>query len=404
MAEEVRLGDRCIEIHQAMIYDRGGTNRLWQLVDVASVRWTRELDNQSTADVVITGESCRDQADVLALIEPRRHELVLFRNGVRVWEGPIVEVAWFRDRATIIANDIIEYMRYTPLTKAWPNSEGGGPPLMLDRTREIITYELTTPYTMTVGTGEAIEDVVVPRWENLDPPANILPHMDIRAGDVITTSVTEAFEMTLFEHITNLARSGMEFTVIGRQFLAWDKANPLGRTRTVTENDFYGDIELYAAGSEHYSIAHVAATPAEEEVDPDDPNPPPPAPPLIVGSAGGEHEFYGVWTQIVTTESEEGSSDPTQEALNGQAGRQLVGRTPVPLEIRVPTGAGMKPSFDLTIADLVPGVEMPVLALLNLRKVSQLQRIEKVTVTEDPGNESVGITLTPAGEIEGVAP
>lgn len=398
MAEESRRGDRCIENHQAMIYDRGGVRRLWQLVDVASVQWTRELDKQSTADLVITGEACRDQADVLALIEPRRHELVLFRNGERVWEGPIVQVGWFRDRATILAHDITEYMRYTPLSKAWPNATGGGPPLMTDRTREIITYELTTPYVMSVGTGSAVHDVTVPRWENIDPPANILPHMDIRAGEVATTSITEAFEMSLFEHITNLARSGMEFTTIGRQFLAWDKANPLARTRTLTENDFYGDIELYATGSEHFSIAHIAATSAPEE-DPDAPE----EGQIAVGNAGGPNDFYGVWTAIVTTENEEGTSAPSQEELNGQASRHLVGRTPVPLEIRTPTDGGIKPSFDLTIQDLVPGVEVPVLALLNLRKVSQLQRIETVSVTEDASMESVSVVLIPAGEVEGSA-
>jgi hypothetical protein len=71
------------------------------------------------------------------------------------------------------------------------------------------------------------------------------------------------------------------------------------------------------------------------------------------------------------------------------------------LEIRVPTGGGIKPSFDLTIADLVPGVEVPVLATLNLRRVSQLQRIDKVTVTEDSEREEVGVTLVPYGDVTG---
>lgn len=610
MAEEVRLGEPCIEVHQAMIYDRGGTRRLWQLVDVAQVQWRRARSKQSTADLTITGEACRDQADVLALIEPRRHELVLFRNGERVWEGPIVQVGWFKDRATILAHDVTEYIRYTPLSKDWPNIEGGGPLLMTDRVRDILEYELTTPYVMSVGTGEATHDVTVPRWENLEAPANILPFLDVRNGGVLTRSDTLGFELTVFEHLQNLARSGLDYTTVGRKILIWDSADTIGRTRTLTDNDFYGDIQVYASGTDHFSVAHVVASaPMELEVPTtppvaDEPEPPQlvtlrenlfidprartltnkpwgkdydgpgnhtyqtitdpdgttwfqltyvstkdwaefpfyapmeahldyrfrcrvrcsvpvpnaririshtggntsvtaikiplpagesiidvtqrfesdPSPntcffidwegdgdgnlhemqgrvleftevsiersrttdqaipyfdgetedteeffyswtgaadasssiqegvvsenagsDIVVGNAGGENDFYGVWTQVFTTENEEGTAEPSQEELNGQAGRKLVGRTPVPLEIRMPEGGSIRPSHDLTVADLVPGVEVPVLAVLNLRKVSQLQRLEALTVTETSTVETVGITLSPAGDVTGTA-
>jgi len=594
-----RINQDCIQVHQAMIYDRGGERRLWQLVDVADVQWHRELNGLSTAQITVTGDACLAQADVLGLIEPRRHELVLFRNGDRVWEGPIVQVAWFRDRATLLAHDVMEYLKYTPLSKAWPNEDGGGPPLMLDRTAEILEYELTTPYVMTVGTGSAAHEVTVPRWESLDPPANILPHLEVRHGAVLTRSSTEAFEMTVFEHVQNLARSGMDYTVIGRKILFWDRKDTIGRTRTLTDNDFYGDIEIFAAGSDHWSIQHVVAQPSDvpAEYEPEaledeavwtlartnlfpDPrayalegSPPQPhwgaypathtlshhvdpvdaqwrtrstriatgdgraieikapmqsgteyrlrvkvrasvaidplkislradvassptgvdlatlalpageteievsgaffqaavnpafvmntvfdpvgttldfrlvliqeTPPayggyfdgftpadethryswtgqsdnspsieevtpgesstaLAVGNAGGEHPYYGVWTHITTSENEEGTSEPTQNELNSQAGRGLVGRTPVPVEIRVPTGGGIRPSFDLTIADLIPGVEVPVLATLNLRRVSQMQRIETVTVTETSESEEVGVKMVPYGDVTGV--
>jgi hypothetical protein len=589
------MTDRCIEVHSAMIYDRGGMKRLWQLVDVAEVKWTRNLDGISTGELTITGEACASQADALARIEPRRHELVLFRNGERVWEGPIVQVGWFRDRATLLAHDVLEYLKYTPLTRPWPNEDGGGPPLMLDRVAEIIPYELTTPYVMSVGTGAAVHDVHVPRWESLDPPINVLPYLEIRPGGVLTRSATEAFEYTLFEHLQNLSESGMDYTVIGRKILFWDKADPIGRTRTLTDNDFYGDIEVFATGSDHWSIQHVVGQPAEEDVDPSLPPEEAPDPngdwqvtranlfidprarglnpaawddgdggysltkitdadgstwarsqkvtagngpnllavmdanvkyrlratvrssvalpdfrvgirgqvdtttqdpeavsvplpagisevdvtldysfalsnkpgfmffwdaetnatldireviieraglttglyfdgstdsdeviryswdgaedasvsiqetnlaaedtSLAVGNAGGEHPFYGVWTHITTTQNEEGTAAPTQEELNSQAGRGLVGRTPVPVEIRVPSGGGILPSHDLTIADLVPGVEVPVLATLNLRRISQMQRIVGVTVTETSESESVTVNMTPYGDVTSV--
>jgi hypothetical protein len=601
-----RIASDCVQTHQAMIFDRGGVRRLWQLIDLSSVKWGRELDGISTAELTILGEACADQADVLAKIEPRRHELVLFRNGERVWEGPIVQVGWFKDRATLLAHDVLEYLKWTTLSQPWPNEEGGGPPLMLDRVAEIITHELTVPYSMMVGTGSAIREVTVPRWENIDPPATVLPHIEVRSpGTVLTRSETEAFEMTVFEHIQNLARGGMDFTAIGRKILFWDRKDTIGRTRTLTDNDFYGEIEVFASGTDHYSVAHVVAQPAmdatvppesavfregEEPVweitrrnlhedpralhpenqyawykgysnwagvltsvtDPDGtkwvrytaaapglvPDGPvvavddtiyplipyrlrmtvrspidlpnavisirynvqttnvgespksvpipagesvieyegeftqaavwvgfcftwfdgpqfrqgdyidmrdvvinkveePEGPPfsgetedadvrryswagvadeshsieemreldyaaLAVGNAGGEDPFYGVWTHVATSENEQGSTEPTQEELNSQAGRDLVGRTPVPVEIRIPGGGGIRPSFDLTIADLIPGVEVPVIATLNLRQISQMQRIEKVSVTETSDTEEVGVDMVPYGDVTGV--
>ena len=124
--------------------------------------------------------------------------------------------------------------------------------------------------------------------------------------------------------------------------------------------------------------------------------------PLAVGNAGGENDFYGVWTHVTTSQNEEGTAEPTQNELNSQASRELVGRTPVPVEIRVPNGGGIRPSFDLTIADLIPGVEVPVLATLNLRQLSQMQRIESVNVLENSETEEVGVNMVPYGDVTAV--
>ncbi len=41
----------------------------------------------------------------------------------------------------------------TALSEAWPNQSGGGSPIMTERLREIITYELTTSYTVDAKNG-----------------------------------------------------------------------------------------------------------------------------------------------------------------------------------------------------------------------------------------------------------
>jgi hypothetical protein len=106
--------------------------------------------------------------------------------------------------------------------------------------------------------------------------------------------------------------------------------------------------------------------------------------------------YYGPWSLIVTAFDEEGTTEATQSELNGQAARALNGRMPVPVEVRIPDGSGVRLSSTLTIHDLVPGVQVPLLATLNARKLSQMQKIDLVVVTETPEGEMIALTLTPA--------
>ena len=97
--------------------------------------------------------------------------------------------------------------------------------------------------------------------------------------------------------------------------------------------------------------------------------------------------------------SEDGSEAPTQDALNSQAQRDQVGRTPVPIDIRVPEGSTLRLNETLGINELVPGVTVPVRAELNLRQVQQDQRLDKITVTETAAGESIQVALSSVGEV-----
>lgn len=393
-------GENCVQGHTALIYDRGGKNRWRQLVDLTSVRWGRTRDAFTDSEIVVSGRSCLAQASILTGIQPRRHELVIWRGKERVYEGPIHEVATFRDRAVIRARDIGAYLDGTALSQDYPWDTGEPVPglqsaLMTERVREIVGYELTEPYDMIVGTGGAATTVTVPRWETIDPPINVLAHADIRRSEtLLTRSETLAFEMTVGEHLANLAEGGLDFTTVGRRLVVWDSATSIGRTRVVTDADFDGDFEIIMAGGQHFSISHVSAQRDDtgEDTDPGDPVP-------SVGNAGGENDYYGVWTNIVSLASEDGAPDPTQDALNSQAQRDQVGRTPVPTEIRVPQGSTLRTSPTLGINELVPGTTIPVRAEMNIRRIQQDQRLDAMTVTETAEGEKIAVTLTSVGDV-----
>ncbi|QGJ89451.1 minor tail protein [Microbacterium phage Smarties] len=380
------MASDCIEQHRLSIYDRGGSRRIDNLVDVASVTWERVRDSKSTAEWTLSGRSCEAQADIIRKVADGggRYEVVVHLGRERVWEGPIRRVATLRDRATFLATDVKEYMDHTSLSQAWPNSDGGGPTLMGERIEDIITTELTQSYAMQTNSGS----IIVPRWEGLDQPINVLPFLTVYPGTVLTRSATEDFEMMLGEHIDNLVDGGMDFTVVGRRMIFWDSALSIGQTRRLTDADFYGDIEVIRYPSEHWSISHLSASRDDESGF------------RGVGHAGAPHDFYGVWENIVSMQSEESTDEPTQSELNSQAQRDILHRTPVPLEVRIPDGVGLRLTHDLTIQHLVPGVIMPVVTDRNIQRVTQPQRLDKVKVTETPAGMTVQVSLSPFGDAE----
>jgi hypothetical protein len=376
----------CVVGHTAYIYDRGGMTRVAQLTNLSSVTWQRSRDATSEATVVITGSNCWDQQDVLSAIEPHRSEMVIFRGDDRVWEGPVRRVGWEPDRVEIVAHDVSEYVQYTIMARGYSNAN---PNITEVTTRigNIILFEFENNYTLVDEDGTSIP---ITAWENLDPPANVTPFLTVHhwPNEARTAAVTTPFQMTVGEHLQNLAaQSGIDFTVVGRAIHIWDTSRNLGMLQQLTDSDFNNGVIVTAYGADHASQAFV----------PSDGNDP--AGTTVVGMAGADDLYYGPWAQVYTSFNEDttGATAPSAAELSSQAARNLTGRIPVPIEVRVPDNSTVFLTDSLTIDDLVPGVQVPLLATLNARQVSQLQKIDLVNITEtgDQG-ENITVTLSPA--------
>lgn len=376
----------CIEKHSAYIYDRGGITRVGQLVDISQVQWERDRDGVSDAMVRLEGASCSSQRELLQQIVAKRHELVIFRGEDRVWEGPIWRISDEGSQFSIHAKDVCIYLFGTALSRVWDNSTAGdGSTTVTSRFEQIIQWELThTRVARAVGGGGVVNvPVTVPGWEQLTPPVNILPYLTVHhfVNEARTAARTIPFEMTVGEHLTGAARvSGVDYTAVGRAIHIWDTSRHIGRTRTLTEADFYGNIIITEYGADHTQIAYVVGQEG------------------AYGEAANPAYFdlYGPWTTVFTAYNEEGSEAATQGELNSQASRNTSGRSPVPVEVRVPDNSTIRLSESLSIHDLVPGTQVPLLATLNARSWSQMQKLDHVKVTETADGETVQVTLTPA--------
>ena len=374
----------CVVGHTVFIYDRGGTTRFGTLMSPTYVEWNRVRDALSTATVRIEGDACSAQADLLNAIRSHRHEMVIYRGSDRVWEGPIHKVAWHRDYVEITANDVIDYLLHCPLTQTWSNAN---PNVGVVSTRigNIIEYEMTHSRVQ-VANGV---NVTVPAWESLTPPANVVPYVVVHnfVNEAKTAAVTYPYQMTVGEHLESLARySGIDYTAIGRAIHIWDTSRALGRTQQMTEANFLDEIVVTEYGAEHAQSAYVLGQPPEGQDAP------------LVGQAlrTDNLDYYGPWTEVYTPYTESGTNQPTQGELNSQALRNLAGRSPAPVEVRIPDNSGVILGDAISMRELVPGVQIPLRATLSARKYYQMQKIDSIRVTESAQEgERIALTLIP---------
>jgi hypothetical protein len=363
--------DYCVD-HTAYLFDRGGRNRLQQLTPPVQVTWGRVRDDVSAASVVLAAPECEQS---VATIEPGRHELVIYRGRDRMWEGPVTLVRWERGQVTVEAKDVMFYVQRlisrSGLDNAYPNID------------------------TTVNRARALLETELPRMESpaLEPGVNVLEHLETRHhdDDARTCKKTIPYQMTVFEDIDDLAaKSGIDYTVVGRSIVIHDTHLPLSRTATVTEADFDGDVIVTSYGNELATYAAVTGAEgvygtavSSDYVDPDT----------------GVHPYYGLWEILDDAYDEEGdTSAPTQSELNSQAQRNLSGRMPTPVTVRIPDGSTLSPYSAVTLNDLVPGVQVPLVATLTGRDLSQMQKLDKLDVTETSAGEQVKITLSPESE------
>lgn len=376
-----RKSAKCVKGHTAYIFDRGGGRRVAPLIDLSVVQWERVRDGVSEAMIRLEDASCRKQAKVINQISSKRHELVIYRGNNRVWEGPIHRIASHSSFVEIFAKDVLSYLGGQPLTQLWDNSSAGdGVTEVTTRFEDIINYELSHGRTMLVDG----VSTPVPAWEALSPPINVLPHLSVHhfANEARTTAKTLPYEMGLLEHLKAMGRtSGIDYTAVGRAIHIWDVSRNIGRLSPWTRANFFNDVIVTEYGLDHAQAAYVVGQEG------------------LYGQALNTEnmDFYGPWTTMYTAYQEEGTAGPTQPELNSQARRNLSGRSPVPIEVRVPDNSSLILTDTLTIAHLIPGVQVPLRATMNSRKVAQMQKIDHVTVTETgTSGETVQVTLTPA--------
>lgn len=365
--------------HSAFIYDRGGRRRLGQITPATRVKWSRERDAISEAEVdVVSPEG--DCCTLLGQIAVGRHELVIFRDEERVWEGPITRVDYARNSVSIFASDICWYLNRTIMRNAYDNrysKKNSRVGLVTVRMANILLAEMA-------------------RKESQTPPINVLPYLKVTNHDkgAKTSRFSHPYQRTVWEEMDSLAwRAGMDYTTIGRSLIINDVHDIIGRTPILSEAHFSEGMHITAYGAELATRAAVTDSKGHW------------------ATTGFVDDFYGE-IEILSTlyDVSVQPKDPLKptkeeikalgESLAAQARRNLSGRWPVPKVARVPDNSRLDPGAPVTIADLVPGVRVPLRVKMSCIEMQQEQKIDRVSVEQNAEGEDVSVTLSPAPGLE----
>jgi hypothetical protein len=359
-----------LEKHSVFIMDKGGKQRIQEITDLTQVVWERTRDDISTAQVNVSANKDSAQADFLRSLvgATGRYEMCIWREGVREWEGPLLLPTFTKNGVTLAARDVMHYSERLIMKNAYSNAYPAVE-YVSTRAANIMTAEFA-------------------RLEALSPAVNVLPWMVNHhfSTDAMTSRSTLPFQYYVYEHIDDMAaNAGMDYTVLGRAVHFWDTSQPvMGYTRTVTESDFFGEMYVSAYGMELGTYAAVTDGQGN------------------YGETGGIDPYYGLVERLATAYDENATALPSLAELTSQAVRNLAGRNPTPLQVRVPDGSSVNMSGVLTMADLVPGIYVPMLAHFGIVKVSQMQKLNNVKVTETAQGEKVEVKFYPASDSDTV--
>lgn len=378
--------------NRVYVYERGGHRRLGELKPLSSVQWSRKRDDISNALITCSGFG-DDNGQLLASLRSWRHEIVIIRDNKRVWEGPVTRVSYYTDHVEIEAKDVMAYVY-----------------------RRIMRQGYNDSYRVINGVQVGLKSVVVRARAiimnalSYDDP-NVLRYLTAleNLGDARNSRIVPPYSKTAWGEVDDLAATaGLDYTTVGRRIMLWDTHRQIGQLPEMSDGDFsdspvvseYGmsAANVFAVTNNNgvYGVVARVATPFTSSPHV---TPPPEGYLEQLASAYGE-SAGGATDETLTAEA----LAALKQTLYDQASRNINGRWPVPVLVRVPDNTSLNPELNLGINQLIPGVWIPLRAVGTLRKVTQMQKLDSVQVNQDAaGGERVTIIMSPA-PVEGTDP
>ena len=207
-------------VGRAYLYERGGQQRLYEfpLNAMETLEWERNLSETSAARLVMDASLC--DCAWLGRIRAVRHELVIYRDGNRVWEGPITRVAYSQTTCTLIAKDV-----------SWWFSKRG------------IKTRFLTGNVVDVGM-QLMRDALL--YD--DPNVRQYLRSNNAKGEQFSADYN-SYDGYTIDALDDCVDSGMDWAVMGRTIFAWASVNPVSQTNLLrAPQDISAEVTVYEDG------------------------------------------------------------------------------------------------------------------------------------------------------------
>jgi hypothetical protein len=325
--------------HTVLLTRRGGATILGALTELQRVAWGRSPSATSSATVEIAApsESC---CRALEQVRSWGTEIAIFRDGERVWEGPIIRPRFRGDSVTIEARDPTAWFAKRLIHTAIKRTD----------------VELT----------ELFEDYIRAALRRDNP--NLLDWIMRTEDTKVTVDADfEADTTYVMDEMDRLSGEGLLWTMLGRR-LIFGNTTSLSQIGPLTQEHFSDPLEVLEDGEAAATryVMHGAE---------------------VTGSAGGVDPYYGL------LEYQDTDDQITREPkATATAARRLALTNPPPLRLEEQQ-ATLLPGAPVTMAQLVPGAPMAISLTGVCRPISTLVGLGEVSVDAGPESEAVSIGI-----------
>lgn len=203
----------------AYLYTRGGRFRLGKFDGVIEGRWERAKNDISSALVTVSVEKCG--CDFLGDIRSMHHELVLYRDDLRVWEGPITRVEYTPTTVTVNAKDVLFYLARRVNRGRFHTGN------VVDEAAALVSAALT------------YDDANIQHF---------VTSSTRRSSDVFTCAWNRG-ENYYFDALQDMVDAGLAFTALGRRIILWPSSKQIGQTPLLrSAQDLQADVTVIEDG------------------------------------------------------------------------------------------------------------------------------------------------------------
>lgn len=340
-----------------------GDTRMIDLYEIAGFEYNRLLDGTSEAELVITADGNQRLCRTLfnRLVEWRQH-LIIKRNGLTVWRGPLMATQYTPDEVIITAKDPTVWWS----RRFFFREEGD----VVSHLTEIDQFEqeLFYPMTKTDDCSQAF------------PPFCFAEVYRRYGGEAVELVIDKKERSMMDAQVKTHADSWLDYTVVGDVLLYGHMEVPIPdeyhqRDLLLTGRDWRVEPEYTRGAGEEYAT----------EV-------------RVIGKDDVEtglsycNTRYGLHQKLLSSE------DTDYRVLQQVARSYLKQFSASTTTVTSSTSSELSADCTWDLPRMIPGQAVTVESSLYGETIREVLRLHEVTVTVVGGNEKVGVNLAPVGD------